>query len=356
MRHIGFLLGAALLIAPVSADETISIVGWNVESGGADGATVRDRIALFDGVDLWGLCEVAPAWPALFEQGAEDGEPGDFTTIVGTTGSPDLLLIIYDSTQIEELNHFEIDWDDRYWYKRTYRPRSALVAHFKLRDSGAEFMFMVNHLYRGSGVDPRRLDQAKKLHDWAAEQTIPVIAVGDYNFDYDLDPGQDGFNYQKGLGDMTGCGSFEWIRPTTMVTTHDSSYNSILDFVFLADPTGTVNATSEIIVASGDFPDDITTPDHRPVSATVTFGRAASSAEAWEYALRELPWYQNDPDAQAKSLAWLESVGNEGWIVPDLALSRYGAVVGLVPIAVYHPDAVQGFDWGRKVSLRRLKK
>ncbi|MCH7911122.1 MAG: hypothetical protein IIB38_16105, partial [Candidatus Hydrogenedentes bacterium] len=156
--------------------------------------------------------------------------------------------IIYDSTQIEELNHFEIDWDDRYWYRSTYRPRSALVAHFKLRDSGAEFMFMVNHLYRGSGVDPRRLDQAKKLHDWAAEQTIPVIAVGDYNFDYDLDPGQDGFNYQKGLGDMTGCGSFEWIRPTTMVTTHDSTYNSILDFVFLADPTGSVSATSEIIV------------------------------------------------------------------------------------------------------------
>lgn len=45
-----------------------------------------------------------------------------------------------------------------------------------------------------------------------------------------------------------------------------------------------------------------------------------------------------------------------GGIVPDLALSQYGAVVGLVPIAVYHPDAVQGFDWGREVSLRRLKK
>jgi Domain of Unknown Function (DUF1259) len=77
---------------------------------------------------------------------------------------------------------------------------------------------------------------------------------------------------------------------------------------------------------------------------------------AWEYALRELPWYQNDQNAEAKCLAWLETVGNEGWIVPDLAIATHGVVVGLVPIAVYDPDAVQGFDWGRTVTLRRPKK
>ncbi len=79
-------------------------------------------------------------------------------------------------------------------------------------------------------------------------------------------------------------------------------------------------------------------------------------AETWEYALRELPWFQNDLDARAKCLAWLKDVGNEGWIVPDLAIGEYGVVVGLVPIAVYDPDAVQGFDWGRTVSLRRQRK
>jgi len=78
--------------------------------------------------------------------------------------------------------------------------------------------------------------------------------------------------------------------------------------------------------------------------------------EAWEYTLRALPWFQNDLNASAKCLAWLEDVGNQGWIVPDLAIGQYGVVVGLVPIAVYDPDVVQGFDWGRTVSLRRLKR
>ena len=88
------------------------------------------------------------------------------------------------------------------------------------------------------------------------------------------------------------------------------------------------------------------------VQAAIPAGEATpASGETWEYALRELPWYQNDLNAQAKCLAWLEDVGNQGWIVPDLAIGQYGVVVGLVPIAVYDPDAVQGFDWGRTVSL-----
>jgi endonuclease/exonuclease/phosphatase family metal-dependent hydrolase len=81
-----------------------------------------------------------------------------------------------------------------------YDPRSPLVLKLKHNGTGKEFFFMVNHLYRGNGIDARRLDQATALNQWAAAQTLPVIAVGDYNFDYDLDPGQQAQNYDKGLG------------------------------------------------------------------------------------------------------------------------------------------------------------
>lgn len=129
---------------------------------------------------------------------------------------------------------------------------------------------MVNHLYRGTGIDHRRLDQAKKLREWGAQQTLPVIAVGDYNFDYDLDPEDALFNYQKGLGDMLAGGTFVWLQPALLVKTQDSSYNNILDFVFLGNANGRMAGTSEVVVVPGDFPNDATTPDHRPVKATLT--------------------------------------------------------------------------------------
>ncbi len=181
------------------------------------------------------------------------------------------MLIVFDKNQFDEIDTFEIDWGNRYWFKPTLSPRSALVAHFRLKSTGQQFMFMVNHLYRGDGVDPRRLDQAKALREWAAKQTVPVIAVGDYNFDWDLDPEDSEFNIQKGFGDLTACGTFVWLKPDLLVTTHDSSFNSILDFVFLANAEGIIEGSSRIIVEPGDFPNTGDTPDHRPVEATLTF-------------------------------------------------------------------------------------
>lgn len=58
---------------------------------------------------------------------------------------------------------------------------------------------MVNHLYRGSASG--RHTQSKKLNQWARSQDVPVIAVGDYNFDCDYlwpDP--------KELGDVRNDG------------------------------------------------------------------------------------------------------------------------------------------------------
>lgn len=49
--------------------------------------------------------------------------------------------------------------------------------------------------------------------------------------------------------------------------------SSCLDFAFY---TGLQNVTSKVIVRSGDFPDDNTTSDHRPVLATVTFDSGLS--------------------------------------------------------------------------------
>ncbi len=318
-RFFSAAIAAALAVAVAAyGDEQITVVGWNVESGGADEAVLKDLVGAFNGVDVWGFSEVSATWDDDLELGAEDGESADFTPVLGTTGGSDRLLIVYDADRFEELDRSEISWDDRYWFKSTMRPRSALVVHLKLRSTDQEFMFMVNHLYRGDGVDPRRLDQAKRLREWAAEQTVPVIAVGDYNFDFDLDSGQDQHNTQKGLGDMLACGSWEWIQPATLIKTHDSSFNSVLDFVFLRDPDGAVSsAQSTIIVTPGDFPDDGTTPDHRPVRATLTFGSGgvASTEARSQYKVVILP---RNFETRRAVIDKLNEHGGEGWELPEL--------------------------------------
>jgi endonuclease/exonuclease/phosphatase family metal-dependent hydrolase len=273
MRRLLLTVGlCALFVVSASAAE-ITIVSWNVESGGADPAVAATRIAEMDGVDIWGFCEVQDAtWAQTFKTAAAVGEPGTFESILGTTGGTDKLLILYDTTQFTKLQDFEIDWQDRPWCTPSMTPRSPLVVKLKHNGTGKEFFFMVNHLYRGNGIDPRRLDQATVLNQWAAGQNLPVIAVGDYNFDYDLDPGQQAQNYDKGLGNMCANGTFTWLIPNPLVKTEDSSYNSILDFVFLANCAGSITGTSAVLQKPGDFPDDSSTSDHRPVQAILSIG------------------------------------------------------------------------------------
>ena len=66
--------------------QTLTVVSWNVESGGFNDQTILQRIASFRGVDLWGLSEVvSQASAGPFEAGAEDGEDANFEKIVSTT-------------------------------------------------------------------------------------------------------------------------------------------------------------------------------------------------------------------------------------------------------------------------------
>jgi len=267
----GCLLPAVLCCATPAADMTV--ISWNVESGGADPGTIAQRIRDLDGVDLWGLSEVQNSnWAQQFERAAEDDEPGDFYAFLGTTGDADRLLILYDSQQFTELERFEMTWADRPWYRPTMRLPEPLVVKLRHNATGQEFFFMVNHLYQGRDADPRRLDQATMLNEWAAAQTLPVIAVGDYNFDYDLDLGQDDENYEKGFGNMTRNAVFAWVFPEPLIATHCSPHSRILDFVFLANATGVMTGTSEVLQVPGDCPDDDRTPDHRPVRALLTIG------------------------------------------------------------------------------------
>jgi len=243
---------------------SLRIMSWNVESDGADPRVVARRIAAAEGVHIWALSEVGSDSDAeQFEDAAEVGEEGDFKRIVGTTGGRDRLAIIYDSSKLtlhgtEELHRINI----------AGRVRAPLVAHFEGKKSGQQFLFMVVHLYRGSTSG--RHQQATMLNQWARSQTLPVIACGDWNFDWHVQTGDDPSSRDRGFDHLTSDGVFTWVRPNTLVKTQDSDFNSVLDFVFVAGEAAGWQATSTIVVERGDFPNDRRTSDHRPVECVFT--------------------------------------------------------------------------------------
>lgn len=274
MRHSkrAVLITMLLVVSTtLTAQERVTVIGWNAESGDANPDTVAHGIAGIDGCDIWGMVEVQDStWAVQFERAAEEGENADFGYIFGTTGnnSNDFMQIIYDASRFELVENFEL-----HRINVTGRVRAPLVAHFRIRASGDEFLFMVNHLYRSRGF--RRHEQARLLNRWASGQTLPIIAVGDYNFDWDIHVGDQ--IHDAGYDAMVAEGHFNWIRPDDLKKTQSHpDYHTVLDFIFLGGKSWRWRAESQILPRDANDTDDDhmrdnkQTPDHRPVMATIT--------------------------------------------------------------------------------------
>ena len=263
------VLVIAQRMAPVTVDapdddSAITVVTWNIGLDDADLTVIADRMAAFEGVDLWALQETNAAAGAVLEAAAEDGENADFRRELGASGSDLRLLSLYNADRFELLDAWEEDS-----INTTGNARAPLVLALKDRRTGVLFYLMNNHLYRSR--DDERHKQAQLLRGWGEGASPPVIAAGDYNFDWDDNRGA--VDHDLGYDLMTADGAWQWVKPATIVPTQctDSlpcTYDDVLDFVFTAGPAQGWRAESEIVVAPGDFPDDTRKSDHRPVMAT----------------------------------------------------------------------------------------
>lgn len=103
------------------------------------------------------------------------------------------------------------------------------------------------------------------LNDWVSTKQLPVIAVGDYNFDWSVNTGDS--DHDEGYDNITANNAFQWVRPVTLYKTQDSGFNSILDFIFVSAEAQNWAVSSTILKESNDFPDTDKTSDHRPVQA-----------------------------------------------------------------------------------------
>ena len=252
-----------------SSPHAYRMLSWNVESEGSDPQVIAAELAEINEDDRYDVFALSEVLPSAFKQ-YRIALGQHYKYAYSKSGNNDRLQILYNEDKFELVRQFEIQEIN---IKRRYR--APLVVHLKERTNGDEFLVMVNHLARGK-AEMRQL-QATMLVEWARNETLPVVALGDYNFDYVFatDKGNPGFT------NMMQDNIWRWIKPTEMIDTNwydnprepdgkDDYPGSMLDFAFVSGPAKDWTATVNVIVRDGDFPDDNKTSDHRPFELLIS--------------------------------------------------------------------------------------
>ncbi len=253
--------------APKKANQ-IMMLSWNVESNGAEASTICKELAALNQGDRYDIITLTEVLPTDFDKFRE-ALGMHYKYAFSKSGYSDRMQILYNENRLEKIRHFEIEAiniNNRY--------RAPLVVHFKERKTGSgsdelELLVMVNHLARGKAEI--RQKQAGMLVEWARKQTLPLFALGDYNFDYVFETDRGNSAFQVFMQDNI----WRWVTPKAMVDSNwydnpeapdglDDYPGSLLDFAFVSGAAKDWETSCNIIVRPDDFPDNEKTSDHRP--------------------------------------------------------------------------------------------
>ena len=84
---------------------------------------------------------------------------------------------------------------------------------------GKVFLLVTNHLARGNAEI--RQAQAVGLREWARDQTLPVICVGNFNFDYNFADENGNEAFREFMRD----GVWKWVKSAEWIDTNWADRN-----------------------------------------------------------------------------------------------------------------------------------
>jgi hypothetical protein len=238
--------------------EPLTVVGFNVESGDSSDHVISLQLEKSVGVDIWGLVDVwdKRGWPERLRAGAAEGEGSDFGAVLGKTGRDSRLLTLFRRSRLLALEQQEISAA-----QASPREPAPLAVRFHLKGV-QEFWFLTVDL---SDQEDRRLRQARALAEWASEQSVPLVAVGTFNFG--LEPDSD--RLDEGLEVLLSSG-WRLARPIEHIGTRCGGGDRMEDFVFLAGPSAAWSDRAEVMYPQSNYcPDSGRTSNHRPVLANL---------------------------------------------------------------------------------------
>ncbi len=266
--------------ATTAASAELTVLSWNVESDGAEPAVIARQLGELPYATIFALQEVDGDDIGRYGNAIREAHGKSYRYFASWTGGSDRLLVAFDESRLTLM-----EWRELFLFgeheMNDWRHRSPLVCLFEERATGEQFYFVTVHLARGDAK--LRTSQAAGLAAWASDTDSPIIAAGDFNFDYE-------FATRRGNPAMVAMergGVWRWAEPDKLVDTNwadrdgdgiDNYPESCLDFAFYAGLPDGWQVTSEVIVRPGDFPDDDTTSDHRPIYVAVSTGGTAKNA------------------------------------------------------------------------------
>ena len=264
----------AILVTGAAHAEPLHVISWNIESGGAETATIARQLTSLPKVDAYLLQEVSARDMGRLAAAVRKAHGSQYKYYLSSLGGSDRLAIIIDEKKYQIRSFSELFSFGEHQLNN-WRHRSPLVAHLERISDSQEFLLLTVHLARGNA--DLRTEQAQGLREWAKVQTIPVILAGDCNFDYD---------FQKQKGNKAYAAFFAgdvWqeVVPEKRIDSNWSDRNgdgkddypdSSLDFAAVCSNGFQVTSSSSVIVREGDFPDTKATSDHRPLLLQVEFG------------------------------------------------------------------------------------
>ncbi len=206
---------AAMASAQVAAVPKFTLVEWNIEAGGSDLEVIKQQLTELEPFDLVALSEVPTAAADQFaSRWAKE------SSFVGTSGGPARLVVAWNPKIFAQIKAEEI--------KRVGEAEFApglqmapLSIHLKHLGSGQEFLLVMTHLARGSAELRRK--QALLMTELAQAQTLPVVAIGGFNFDYDFVKHQGNESFVA----FTAGDTWKWIKPQAWVDSNWSDRNAM---------------------------------------------------------------------------------------------------------------------------------
>jgi endonuclease/exonuclease/phosphatase family metal-dependent hydrolase len=263
-----FILFCSSTLAVAQSSKELSVLAWNVESGGSDPEVIAKQLSELNGYDVYCLSEVDDDDFDIFRKAVPKG----FVAVNSNSGGGDRLQILFDGNRFDLLEQNELS-QHRNFELNNGNHRSPMYVRLKEKTASVEFIMMTNHLARGKA--DLRTKQAIGLREWARDQNVGVINIGDFNMDYD-------FHTKKGnaaFPEMLRDNVYHWVKPAELIDTNwadqdgdgkDNYPDSMLDFAFVAGPAKDWKPVCRVIVRDGDFPDNKSTSDHRPIELKLT--------------------------------------------------------------------------------------
>ena len=169
-----------LTLAATTNAESLNLITWNVESGGADPAVIAEQLTELPRVDAYLLQEVSAKDIGRFAAAIRKAHGKSYKYSLGSLGGGDRLAVVVDENQWKIRSFAELFGFEDYRLN-DWRHRSPLVAALQRRSDGQECLLVNVHLARGNAE--LRTEQAEGLREWAKVQTAPVILAGDSNLD-----------------------------------------------------------------------------------------------------------------------------------------------------------------------------